>query len=198
MLSERLKEETKTVHQELEKSLIPKMKAIGDRQDYINLLGLFYSYFGGLEKIIDATFNKEVLPDYHDRRKTKSLEEDLNYFEASAPALATGSDLPEIKNHFQALGALYVIEGSTLGGQHITRMIAQQLDRVTHPGFAFFNGYKEQTDNMWSKFKACLDSTVINANQQDEVINAAGETFEKFKLWIRNQQQLFLKSNIEG
>src|SRR5690554_2021543 len=52
VLSEKLKDETKTSHQELEKLLVQKIKRIRVAEDYLTLLGYFYSFYAPLEKEI--------------------------------------------------------------------------------------------------------------------------------------------------
>jgi len=64
-----------------------------------------------------------------------------------------GEFLPEIKNTAQAFGALYVIEGSTLGGQIIKKMVQKQLCMEGNNGLSFFDGYREATSDMWQVFK---------------------------------------------
>jgi len=58
MFSDSLKDATQQNHRELEKLIIPKIKAIQCEQDYVNLLKLFYSYFGGLEVRVQAVLGR--------------------------------------------------------------------------------------------------------------------------------------------
>ena len=188
MLAEKLKEDTKANHQLLEKRLIAKMQAMRSEKDYAGLLILFYSYFGGLELAINQHFDAARLPDYHLRRKTKAIANDLEHLGAALPKLATGSQLPAITNHFESLGALYVIEGSTLGGQIITKMLMQQLHATGTPGFSFFSGYGDDTMRMWQAFKLILDDP-FNIPNPGVIIQAANDTFLKFGLWFDGQMQ---------
>lgn len=181
MFSERLKEETKENHQSLERILIPQIKSIRNLEDYARLLGMFYSYFGGLEKKIDAAVDKELLPDYDKRRKTSAIADDLLAIGASLPDLAADNDLPEITDHQQALGALYVIEGSALGGKIISKMIAQALGDSVQKALSFYDGYGEDTAEMWGTFKGILNEQLISNEEQTKVIRTADETFLKFK-----------------
>jgi len=158
MLSEKLKENTKLNHQQLEKKLVTFMRSIRSREDYVQLISLFYSFFGGLELAIDANFDRSGLPDYQLRRKTAALADDLAQLGATLPALAGKNELPTINGHLQALGALYVIEGSTLGGKIISKMMAQQLGLINNEGLSFFSGYGAETENMWQIFKTALIS----------------------------------------
>lgn len=183
MLAEQLKKDTLTNHQQLEKMLVGRMKAIRSKEDYINLLQLFYSYFGGLEKLIDLHLDKSALPDYDQRRKSASLAHDISALGEVPQEVATGAALPAVTNHLQAMAALYVIEGSTLGGKFISKMIAQQLNITDGAGLLFFNSYSDNTEAMWNMFKEVLNKQSTSAIESAEVISAANETFARFKAW---------------
>ncbi|MBB5438890.1 heme oxygenase [Pedobacter sp. AK017] len=183
MIADKVKAQTSTYHRELEAILVRKIKSIRSVQDYIQILNDFYSFFAGLELLISKHL-QPTLADAGERRKTAAIADDLSYFKAKVPDLATGAELPVILNHFQALGALYVIEGSTLGGKYISQMISQQLNIPVDEGLSFFNGYGESTMEMWARFKDYLNKEAIADEQQADVIEAANQTFLKFKDWV--------------
>jgi len=187
MIADQLKEITKTDHQQLEKLLVSKMKVIRSPQDYLNILQLFYSYFGGLEDRINKYINTHQLSDYSLRRKTSAIAHDINMFGGVTVEKAGENSLPQISNHLQAFGALYVIEGSTLGGSFISKMISQQLNLdQCQGGFSFFNGYGEKTATMWETFKEILNKQPADATEEHAICEAANNTFVKFKNWIEN------------
>jgi len=183
MLSEKLKENTKSNHQLLEKKVVGQLKAMRSKQDYAKLLTLFYSFFGGLELAINQCIDTSNLPDYAQRRKTSALADDLEQLGAALPKFACGDEIPQINNHLQALGALYVIEGSTLGGKIISKMVSQQLNLTDASGLSFFNGYGDQSEYMWGIFKQSIDQPLSPADEE-QVIQSANETFLQFGLWF--------------
>ncbi|GAB2701984.1 biliverdin-producing heme oxygenase [Mucilaginibacter koreensis] len=184
ILAEQLKIATDTNHQQLEKQLVLRMKAIRTVPEYINLLQLFYTYFGGLEDTIKNHIGTSHLRDYSERRKTDALAEDITALGGTIQPKASAADLPLLQNYLQAFGALYVIEGSTLGGQIISKMIAKQLQLPEGNGLSFFNGYGETSGEMWDRFKTALNAQAQHPADEAEVISAANETFVKFKQWI--------------
>jgi heme oxygenase len=186
MLSDKLKEETKTNHQILERALVGQLKAIRSKEEYARLLKLFYGYFGGLETQINQHINAQLLPDNEERRKTQALANDLQFLGSDVPAKADGNALPTIHTPLQALGALYVIEGSTLGGKIISKMMQQQL-ALTGGGLSFFAGYRDRSMEMWDTFKEALNSQAENPEQEAVVIAAANETFLKFGEWFEKR-----------
>jgi len=188
--SERLKAFTAANHQELEKILVGHMRTISSSKGYAALLELFYNYFGGLEAKISQNINASNLADYLQRRKSKSLETDIIALGGMPDKTILADDLPEINNPLQAFGALYVMEGSTLGGPHIIRMIQKKLDTTEAKGFSFFESYGADMMLMWDKFKEVLDQQANNEMEQQVILDAANETFLKFKCWIDKQSSL--------
>ena len=180
MLSEKLKENTKIAHIELEKVLVQKIKSIDTTNDYLEILIYFYRFFAPLEKTVISQL-EDSLTDVAQRRKMEWILEDVNYFSASRPKISVYPHTPEISNPLQAIGALYVIEGSTLGGQVICKMVSQRLGIDPENGFSFFSGYGERTASMWEKFKNFINSRSWTPEEEKEVINAAERTFTSFK-----------------
>ncbi len=181
MFSEKLKEQTRQSHQDLERVLIPQIKSIKTKEDYLELLGLFYSYFGALEEKIRAVIDTRSLPDYSQRRKTSSIAGDIAILGGQSPELVSDEQLPQIRDHAEALAALYVIEGSALGGKIISRMISQSLEGRADAALNFYNGYGEQTMDMWNSFKDAMNQQIVSEDQQERAIATATETFVRFK-----------------
>jgi heme oxygenase (biliverdin-IX-beta and delta-forming) len=181
LLSEQLKDATKTNHQLLEKKLITHLKAVRTPADYAAILALFYGFFGGMETHINEHLDTASLPDHPQRRKAAALAHDLSSLHTALPPLATGTDVPAINNHLQALGALYVMEGSTLGGKIIAKMMKAQLKQTE--GMVFFEGYGDATEAMWQTFRAVLDQPLSHL-EKETVVQSADETFLKFRQWF--------------
>lgn len=180
MLADNLKDQTLTYHQQLEKKLVAQIKGLQTTTDYLQLLQLFYGYFGGLEDRIKLFINQAQLPDQADRRKTEAIAKDITALGGHPVSKATGDALPEINNAAQAFGALYVIEGSTLGGSIISKMISGKLG--LNNGLSFFNSYGENTHQMWASFKDVLNEQP--SETETTITEAANNTFLKFKNWI--------------
>jgi heme oxygenase len=81
-----------------------------------------------------------------------------------------------------ALGALYVIEGSALGGA----LIAQALAPVAGDARRFFLGGPSQGD-IWRTLLARVEALAPGA-QRVSAIEAAVETFQVFEEWIQNSR----------
>lgn len=179
-LAEELKAYTAENHQLLEKKLVAKMRAMRSKQHYIDVLAVFYSYFGGLEHLINNHLQSDKIPDHQLRRKAGLLAGDMESLGAKLPELASAYFLPEITGHHEALGAMYVMEGSTLGGKIISQMVRKQLGLTE--GLSFFHGYGDRTPDMWQRFQEIL-------NQPENLpgaatLTSANDTFLKFSSWF--------------
>jgi heme oxygenase (biliverdin-IX-beta and delta-forming) len=176
MLSTNIKEATKEAHQQLEKKVILKLKSIRSNADYADLLKHFYVYFNAVEQTVAPYITNELLPDHAERRNSAYLKADIKQLGGDLddlPAVQT----PQIGNVASALGALYVIEGSIMGGSIIVQMLAKY--GITE-GVSFFSGYGEATGQMWGKFIGVMNTHVQTEEEEEQAITAANETFSRF------------------
>ena len=178
-------------HQLLEKMVLRQIQLITETEDYTRLLDLFYSYFGALELLIAEYISPEYLPDLSKRRKADLITQDILSLNGRVPQLSESTALPVIKNNYQAFGALYVIEGSSLGGIHIAKMIQKKLPGID--AFLFFSGYGDKTHEKWNQFKHILDQLPGSPANINQIITGALDTFLKFAEWIRSN----IKSEVQ-
>src|SRR5262249_9623850 len=104
------------------------------------LLGRWYGFFATYEEKLAAVspaWGKLV----YDRRKTPSLLVDLSTHGLDPNHQALCDSLPPINNEAEMFGAMYVTEGSTLGGRFIARQLEQDLGLTGGRGYSFFLGY---------------------------------------------------------
>jgi heme oxygenase (biliverdin-IX-beta and delta-forming) len=188
MLSQLLKERTLSAHQALEKVIVGKIKNLSSPEDYADLLRIFYGFYNAIEQQLDHLDLQAVLPDYSSRRKSDAPLNDLAALGQIPQSGLSAEHVPVLSDSDRAIGALYVLEGSTLGGQIIARMISDRLGEPVAQALSFFSGYGEATTPMWLAFKIALDSIPDENNRQENVVLAANETFEHFNLWARQYE----------
>lgn len=181
---EYLKTYTKLEHASLEKQLIGIIKGIRTTEQYIDLLRMFYGFYQALEPGMEQYLTQELIPDIKQRRKAGALLQDIRDLGDESRQQHIEVDTPVINNYARALGAAYVLEGSTLGGVIIAKMIKTQLpDIPAGKGFSFFTCYGEDGPNMWKKFRTYL-LALTNKEDQDIAAETARQTFLTFKAWI--------------
>lgn len=84
----------------------------------------------------------------------------------------------------EALGALYVLEGATLGGQIILRRIKVPLRLSVEKGGAYYYGYGSRTGDQWKLFGEAVQRWVDRNGSGDRVVDAAADCFTAFVEWL--------------
>jgi len=103
----------------------------------------------------------------------------------SAPCPDEASDTFEISSFAHALGALYVMEGSTLGGRIILRHLETQEIDIPADAMSFFAGHGAETGSMWRFFVAKLDAFgELNPASCHAVQEGAQRTFQAVIAWF--------------
>lgn len=109
--------------------------------------------------------------------------QDLQTCGAETEAIPECGELPDIGELARAWGCLYVIEGSTLGGQHISRFLDQQdIDPLKS---CFFHSYGPKTPEKWKQFLSLLDDAAENEDHE-AIVAGAVDTFVKLRLWFQD------------
>ena len=180
MLHAQIKAHTREDHAALEKKLMQRISKIEHRVDYVALLVLLHGYYSSLERVI-TPYATNGIPDFLQRRKASKLRDDVRALMPEFGNFPLCELVPKIGSYYSALGALYVMEGSTLGGSIIKRIISKKLG--CDEGFSFFNSYGDNVNSMWEEFKSYLDGPFTMHNET-EIMNAARETFVTFNQWL--------------
>ena len=118
-----------------------------------------------LEAAIDA--GPPPIDDWAERRRAALLRAD-----AGDPDVAPSGALPDVSTTARALGALYVLEGSTLGG----RVVTAHVRRVLGPdaGTRWFTAYGDEAPARWASFRRAASE----GHDVDELVGAATATFD--------------------
>jgi heme oxygenase len=103
----------------------------------------------------------------------------LDDLQQPATALKICDDMPPMVSWPELLGTMYVMEGSTLGGQ----VIARQLAKADIPLRNYFSGYGERTGPLWKAFCQLLTQEATAENQA-EIVQSASLTFQKLSVWL--------------
>jgi heme oxygenase len=177
----RLKLETASYHVRAERSF-PLMGADLDVETYAEVLKRLYGFIKGWE-IWAGSANRIWIDELlMTRRKSLLLMADLQHFGISVPtAVYPGPKLARAERP-EFLGAMYVVEGSTLGGQYIARQVERVLSLRSGEGDAYFRGYEGRTALMWRDFTNILDD--VPDCDAESLIRAAQQMFMDFTEWM--------------
>jgi heme oxygenase len=171
-LSLSLRKATLEAHEQMERSLNlfhPEFTV----EDYEQLLRQWYGFHAVWEPASAKLFGEPMADFLRVRRKLAMLADDLGSIEPAAPAPITWTDRSD------ALGTLYVIEGSTLGGQLITRKLLERYGVTS----AFFASYGPEIGKRWQETKVLLDQPPFEADEA-KVSEGARRTFEFLQTWL--------------
>ena len=91
------------------------------------------------------------------REKAPLLRQDLHALDVPVDASAAAPPTFALSTIAHALGAAYVLEGATLGGQLLRRRLGPALGLTPTAGLAFFTAYGDAIGAMWRAFGSALD-----------------------------------------
>jgi heme oxygenase len=119
--------------------------------------------------------------------QSAALRRDLVALGCAIPEieLASAGDLPGLHGFAPALGALYVLEGSKLGGRIMLKDLCGRLGDEIAGADAFFRGNGAETMPAWIAFRTALDRFFVERpDESAEVVRGAKETFQAIERWM--------------
>jgi heme oxygenase len=170
-----LKESTATAHEALEQ--VPLMRALSDGR----LSDGAYVRYLRLQRQLHEPLENGIRPwapvDWQGQRlvKTGWLDADLQALGVSNPG--DSAPVAQVRSYAQALGVMYVLEGSTLGLQVVLKRMRPDHVAWSTAG-TFMRGYRSETGALWRSFTATLEA--VPAADWPPVAGAALATFAAF------------------
>jgi heme oxygenase (biliverdin-IX-beta and delta-forming) len=183
-LSEELRDGAKVAHQRLEDALSPVLAAL-DLRSYRELLRAFHDFIGPWQERLQAKAGP-LHARWRADRHLQRLRADLEVVDAPAPSPVARPVLPRIDSVAAALGSLYVIEGSMLGGRIISRRVDAALGFTPAHGCRYFAAYGDDVGSGWVRFRSELDG-MADARERCMALRAARRTFVALHAWLRRR-----------
>jgi heme oxygenase len=177
----RLKTETREQHEALERALPLGDPALSP-ESYAQILGAFWGFYKTWERQAMTAAPPRLRPVVEARLKLPLLEADLSSMGQSAGDALDAAWLPDLSSDAGLLGSMYVVEGSTLGGQLISRNLERALGMQGGLGYSFFQSYGRAVGQQWKEFGAMLEAMPAAAG--DQMVQAAQQTFTAFRRWF--------------
>lgn len=179
----RLRSETADLHRRVEDAVgLPD--AVRTREDYADLLVRFHHLHTGFEQALAhprwAAHWDAVAVDLVTHRRAHLLARDLarmGHPVGSRPPTAPGP-FPPARTFSHALGWLYVLEGSSLGGPFISRAVRGRLGAVPT---SFFDGDGRDAARAWRAVRQALTRFASGDDgAADDVVTGARQAFVAF------------------
>lgn len=120
--------------------------------------------------------------DLAERCRSGALRADLATL--GMPDAGPLAPLPAFPTAARALGCLYVVEGSTLGGRQLARGLDHLLPAGALAGRAFLLGHGPRHGAMWQACCAAIEACGEEPGGQAGMAAAATETFAAFEAWF--------------
>lgn len=146
-------------------------------QAYVQLISDLYRIHFKIENYLDKTLKASPALAVFYQKKLPWLEDDL---------MAMGVGLPSVSGEIQAppqgeaalAGMMYVLEGSTLGGQVILKGLNKNGVLIGLPN-RYYSGYGQLTGPKWRMFLEILEA-VVQPNEVALAVEGANFTFKFF------------------
>lgn len=177
-----LRKATQNAHRELEDELDLLRQPLSQAR-FQTVLQRFYGFLRVWEPAVGR--HEPWQPMTVGRRRLPLLKKDLEALGLGEAALAGVPECPAasdlVDTAGRALGSIYVMEGSTLGGKVITKALSA-APWLPPGGFSFFNPYGDETGARWREFVAFAETASPTAT--DEIVQGAVDTFRQLRLWL--------------
>lgn len=183
MIMQALKEQTRAAHDQVEAISYSNniMNGSLNLKQYTTIIVANYIFNKAVEeKAYPAIAEKGLAAPFEldARRKTELLEADLNVLGIDATEVETLT--PKISSTEQAMGYLYVAEGSTLGGAVIARALATNPNLTDVTTYNFYGCYGANVGPMWKNFIIAMESTAPRLNNNDAIVAGGQDAFNFF------------------
>ena len=139
-------------------------------RDYGRFLQAQAAAFLPVEEALDRSGIQQWLDDWPARRRGHLVARDLETLGLSVPNGITPPDFPDSAS---ALGAVYVLEGSRLGGALLKRQLPEAAPR------AFLDA--DQEPGSWRKLLEMLDIFLYRTGLLDTAAGSARAVFQRFE-----------------
>lgn len=181
-LAQELRSATKEWHHVIDHHPMISQLAKKDitEEQYRRILQTFAWIYDPLQRhLVDVQFRLGLLGEYRISPRQDWLADDLEYF-----GIELGQSRhplkdwrqPTIDSAAKLVGTLYVVEGSTLGGQVLMRCLTDSLGVTPVEGGRFFSGHGEATMAHWANLWK-LAEKVCPIYDWDAACSAAREMF---------------------
>ena len=178
----RLREETRPAHDRLERGLGLVSGALA-RETIVQLLGRFHGFFYSWEPALARCLQDDAF--LRPRLKLATVRRDLlalGLREPELDRLPVCPDAAPFSCPAGALGSLYVVEGSTLGGQIIARRMADS-PWLPAEGLDYFRSYGPAVGKRCRGFRRRLELTASPENEE-LIVRSAWLTFARLDAWL--------------
>ena len=175
-LSLRLKTETAAEHERMH-HLMAQVDVFASRMHYAKFTLAQYYFQRDVEYLFKYPEIIDFIPDLDVRGRSDAAFKDLQDLGVSPTDLNIAS---QDANALEALGSIYVSEGSTLGAAFLFKEAKTKLELSEEFGARNLAAYPEGRAKVWKRFVQALDDAGLSQTEQDQVVQGAMDGFARF------------------
>lgn len=170
----RLKAQTREVHERLDHAIMA-LDPFGNRDHYARFLRVQWAFHAEMAPVYADQRLSQMLPDLAERCRFALIEADLADLGIATPAVSPSRTEPA--RGAEALGWLYVAEGSNLGAAFLFKAAQKSLGLGESFGARHLAGHPEGRALHWRRFTAALDAADLAPEDEEAVIDGARKAF---------------------
>lgn len=177
-VSDLLKTNTANYHDEIETKLESKRLFDGTftQENYYKMLLVNHQFIKAYEGEIHSLLNEKDLNLLNEINfnKLKLIEKDLVELNLNPNPL---TPIENLENRAEALGALYVIEGSMLGGMVIAKQL-KKYPELEKASFNYFGHYGSHIGPIWKSFVSYMNENLITEEEKQFALEGAKKAYQ--------------------
>lgn len=175
--TKRLRAATRHAHEVLDK-FITSAKPFETTQSFGQFVKTQYLFHSDLDAFFTNDTLDALLPDLKGRRRLAMVEQDLVDLDLEVPAVTAPRFTPETPFDLpEAMGWLYVVEGSNLGAAFLLKDAAK-LGLNEEFGARHLAGAPEGRGLHWRTFTAALDEIQLTPEEEARAVAGAEAAFQ--------------------
>ena len=171
----KLKQSTREVHEHLDRKIMYQ-DPFSNLSNYINFLSFQYHLMVYVAPIYQNASLAKLIPQLTQRDRLHLLVNDFEDLKVKVPK-PLNDQIPSSFSTEQALGWLYVIEGSKLGAAILAKHVSK-LNLSAEYGAQFLAGPGIGRGHQWRAFMLAIEQLKLTPEQEKEVIHGACQAFK--------------------
>ncbi|MEG1678708.1 MAG: biliverdin-producing heme oxygenase [Stenotrophomonas sp.] len=185
--SQQLKAATHNTHDSLDKRVMAA-DIFASRDSFARFLRVQYRFHRDIDALYAHQGLLALIPDLAERRRLPKIARDLQDLGSDIPAHSTPLVDTDISLP-NALGWLYVAEGSNLGGTVLFKLARDRLQLHADFGARHLAAHADGAARHWRSFTAALDAAPLAAEQEALVVEGAREAFQSVRGYVEDELQ---------
>lgn len=175
-LTTSLRAHTHNNHEKLDKRIM-NLGLFENKELYKKFVTIQYHIHHYVVPIYENVELSKIIPDLGERNRFEKVEQDMQDLGIPLPKL---SEPTSIKDISEAVGLLYVVEGSKLGAKFLLNL-AKDMGLSESYGARHLGADKDGRGNSWRAFRDAIDAANINI---DLALQSATHGFDKVRSFV--------------